>query len=66
MPTIVLVPIIPMEDELLHRDDHPFCGDSTCPCHKDMSLIEYYLYQPFQNGLLTFDEAERLFVGEQV
>jgi len=25
--------IIPMEDELIHTDEHPFCDDAYCPCH---------------------------------
>jgi hypothetical protein len=24
---------IPMEDELVHTQEHPFCDDPTCPCH---------------------------------
>jgi hypothetical protein len=24
---------IPMEDELVHTQEHPFCDDLTCPCH---------------------------------
>jgi len=25
--------IIPMEDELVHTEEHPFCDDPACPCH---------------------------------
>ena len=24
---------IPMEDELVHTQEHPFCDDPACPCH---------------------------------
>jgi hypothetical protein len=24
--------IIPMEDDLIHTDEQPFCSDVTCPC----------------------------------
>jgi len=27
--------VIPMEDPLLHTDDHPYCDDLSCPCHDD-------------------------------
>lgn len=25
--------VIPMEDKVLHTQNHPTCHDSTCPCH---------------------------------
>jgi hypothetical protein len=32
--------VIPMEDDLIHTADHPFCSiDPTCPCHEDHELI---------------------------
>ena len=26
--------LIPMEDDLIHTDERPFCDDTTCPCHE--------------------------------
>jgi hypothetical protein len=26
--------IIPMEDDLIHTNEHPICDDPTCPCHE--------------------------------
>lgn len=33
------IPVIPLEDVLLHTSTRPFCLDSTCPCHEDQELI---------------------------
>src|SRR5712692_7360498 len=33
------VPVIPVEDDLLHTTDKPFCYDGTCGCHEDPLLI---------------------------
>ena len=30
---------VPMDDELIHTADCPFCTDGTCPCHEDQTLI---------------------------
>ena len=27
--------VIPMEDPIIHTDDHPYCCDLSCPCHDD-------------------------------
>ncbi len=24
------------DDELVHTDEHPFCGDETCPCMDEL------------------------------
>jgi hypothetical protein len=26
--------VIPMEDELIHTQERPYCNDPACPCHK--------------------------------
>jgi hypothetical protein len=26
--------IVPMEDEPVHTDAHPYCSDATCPCRE--------------------------------
>jgi len=54
-------------DELIHTDEHPFCSDVSCPCH-DIQEGPYYqlICQPLLAGLLTAEEANRLYFGEQV
>lgn len=63
----VLSPVaIPMEDELVHTDDHPYCNDMKCPCHNDEER-NYELYTwPLRQGLMTTDEAQRLYRGQQI
>ena len=66
-------PVIQYEerDEIIHTDEHPFCGDGDCPCHGEQTWeqIDYqteYLEQPFNDGLLTVPEYHRLFWNEQL
>ena len=63
-----LPPVIQYEwdDEIIHTDSHPFCGDMMCPCRADFELIMEYVYQPVQDGLLTAEEGKRLYYGKQV
>ena len=49
------------EHELLHTADHPFCWNSTCPCHDDHDAI-MAVQQYILDGLLTPHEAS-LFVS---
>ena len=48
--------IIPMEDDLVHTDDHPFCYDPTCGCHESPELLAE-VAQAVADGLLTPHEA---------
>jgi hypothetical protein len=49
--------IIPIEDEIVHTPDRPFCFlDPTCPCHEDQELISQ-VEQLVTDGLLTSHEA---------
>lgn len=48
--------LIPMEDDLVHTDDHPFCYDATCDCHEDPVLIAE-VTQAVADDLLTPQEA---------
>ena len=57
--------VIPMEDELIHTPDHPFCSDATCPCKEDQELLAN-VAQQVTDGLLTPAEATRLVAGQQV
>ena len=54
---------IPMEDDLLHTPDHPFCYDSTCDCHEDETLIGEIATQ-VEAGLLTPDAATNIVTGK--
>ncbi|MBO0793643.1 MAG: hypothetical protein J2P36_22195 [Ktedonobacteraceae bacterium] len=56
---------VPMEDELLHTEEHRFCSNPTCPCHDDPSLIAS-VAQQVDDGLLLPDEATRLVQGKQI
>ncbi len=53
------------EGEIIHTDAHPFCEDKTCPCHCLEAMTEF-IEHPILEGLLTGDEAARLWRGEQV
>ncbi len=55
--------VIPMEDDLLHTAEHPFCWqDPACPCHEDPDSIRP-IEQAFEDGLLTSEEANRTIAG---
>jgi hypothetical protein len=57
--------VIPVEDDILHTQSHPFCGDSTCPCHEDQELLSD-VAQAVEQGLLTPYEATRFVEGKAV
>src|SRR5258708_1634581 len=52
-------------DEIIHTDGRPFCEDKTCPCHC-LEMMTEYIEHPILEGLLTGDEAARLWLGEQL
>lgn len=58
-PIIAPIPI-PMEDDLVHTDERPFCGDFTCMCHDDNTLFTERIFQPFQKGLISPQEMFRI------
>lgn len=58
-----LVAPLPVFDEPLHTDEHPFCSDEPCPCHTNDDLFQEYIEMPYQDGLITAYEAVRLFYG---
>lgn len=60
------IPLVPMEDRLIHSDEHPFCDDATCPCRNDIELFNDFINEPVLNGLLTTEEALRILWNEQV
>jgi hypothetical protein len=55
--------IVLMEDEILHTDDRPFCGDPTCGCSEDPELIAE-VRQAVEQGLITPEEATLLIQGK--
>lgn len=60
----VLIVWIEEGDELVHTDEHPFCGDPDCPCHEDNDLVGEYITQPLNSGTLTDAEAVRVYWGQ--
>ena len=60
------IPVIPVEDDIVHTPTHPFCSlDPSCGCHEDPLLIEN-VAQEVSEGFMTPDEATRLVKGEQL
>jgi len=55
--------VIPMEDDILHTQSHPFCSDPTCPCKEDPELLAGVALA-VENGLLTAEEATNLVEGK--
>ena len=53
---------IPMEDDLVHTSDHPFCPDSSCGCHEDETLIGEIAAQ-VEAGILTPEQATDIVAG---
>jgi hypothetical protein len=60
----IQMPVVIMEDAIIHTNEHPFCSDETCPCHTDKELFEKYIDKPSREGLLTEKEAQRLQAGK--
>ena len=56
---------VPMEDDLVHTDDSPFCLDPTRPDREDEEAINA-VAQQVEDGLLTPDEATRTVQGRQL
>jgi hypothetical protein len=61
----IVVPTIPLEDDPLHTQDHPFCYDGACGCHEDPDLI-WEINTAYQDGLLTSKEATDVTRGRTV
>ena len=57
--------VIPMEDDLQHTPDKPFCWDMTCPCKGDLELfaeLQHFIHE----GLMTVEEATLFSCGRTV
>jgi len=59
------IPVIPLEDDVLHTQGHPFCPDETCFCHEDQELVNS-IHVAVHEGLLTTDEATAFIQGRTV
>jgi len=49
-----------------HNATRPFCSDRECVCHGNSELLQQEIYQPLQEGLMTQDEALRLYRGQMI
>jgi hypothetical protein len=56
--------LICMEDEPVHTDDHPYCGDMYCPCSSIASRDE--IREQVRDGLMTYEEGLQLYRGENI
>lgn len=61
---MTLIPI-PMDDDLVHTTETPFCPDSSCGCHEDATLIGKIATQ-VEAGLLTPQEATNIVAGKSI
>jgi len=59
------IPVIPVEDDVLHTQEHPFCCIDTCPCCEDQEALSI-VNVAVLNGLLTSDEATAFIQGRTV
>ena len=60
------IPVIWMEDAIIHTDERPYCTDQTCPCHYDQRQYSTTIDRPFEDGLLTYEEGNALYRGRNV
>jgi len=58
------IPVVPTTQPL-HTEEHPFCGDPTCPCTEDTDALTE-LDQAIRDGLITPDDATRILAGMTV
>ena len=58
------VPVVPTTQPL-HTEEHPFCGDPTCPCSEDKDVLTE-LDQAVRDGLITPDDAIHIIAGKTI
>ncbi len=58
--------IINGANEDIHTNAHPFCNDRFCRCHDDGEYVTTHCLQPYIDGLVTKEEAERIYWGRQI
>ena len=56
------IPVV-LTDYKEHTLEHPFCWNSTCPCHEDGEEINA-VNQAVQDGLMTPEEATDYVLGK--
>jgi hypothetical protein len=57
---------IPVEDDLIHTIESPFCSiDPTCGCHEDAELLAA-VADAVNDGLLTTHEASLVVAGKTI
>ena len=60
------IPVIPVEDGVLHTSTNPFCFiDPACSCHEDQSLIQV-VAEYVHHGLMTPTEATDFVAGKMI
>ena len=57
-------PVVPV-DYIEHTEKTPFCWDDQCICREDQEAIGN-LNQAVQDGLITTDDANRIYHGHTV
>ena len=56
--------LVLMEYEMIHTDDHPFCGtDPTRGCHEDPELLAE-MHEDVKQGFITPEEATLMIQGK--
>ncbi len=64
------IPIIyRAQDRVIHTDSTPYCDDPCCGCHVLLNNLETYdrhIEQPLEDGLLTTEEAHRIYWNQQI
>jgi len=58
------VPVVPTTQPL-HTEEHPFCGDPTCPCSEDTDALTD-LDQAVRDGFITPDDAIHIIAGKTI
>lgn len=56
------IPVLPVEYSL-HTSENPFCEDMSCPCHEDQNAVNT-LNGHYQNGLVSREDADRIYRGQ--
>lgn len=58
------IPVVPV-DYIEHTKDRPFCWNDRCICREDQEAIGK-LNQAVQDGLITAEDADRIYHGRTV
>lgn len=52
-------------DQREHTNDHPFCDDSTCPCHEDRENLAT-LQGWYNDGLIGEVDGDLIYRGKTI